>query len=163
MTDLLIAGRQVGPGHPAYVIAELSANHGGILERAVELVRLAAGAGADAVKVQTYRPDTMTVDSDAEPFRVTGGTLWDGRTLYDLYAEAMTPWEWHAELAKEAAAAGIHFFSSPFDASAVDFLVGLDVPVFKVASFELVDHALIRYAAGQGRPLILSTGMASEQ
>lgn len=161
MHELTISGRRVGPGHPTYVIAELSANHGGRLERAVELVHLAARAGADAVKVQTYRPDSMTIDSDREPFQVKGGTLWDGRTLYDLYAEAMTPWEWHADLQGEAKAAGVHFFSSPFDTAAVDFLVELEVPVLKIASFELVDHELIRYAAGQGRPLIMSTGMAA--
>src|SRR5215471_6099836 len=111
----------------------MSANHGGSYDRAAELVRLAAEAGADAVKVQTYRPDTMTLDSDTEPFRVAGGTLWDGRTLYDLYAEAMTPWEWHEPLQKAAASAGIDFFSSPFDAAAVDLLVDLDVPVLKIA------------------------------
>lgn len=160
MPNLVIAGREVGPGHPTYVIAEMSANHGGSLDRAVELVRVAAQSGADAVKVQTYRPDSMTIDSDQELFQVSGGTLWDGRTLYDLYSEAMTPWEWHAPLQKEAASAGIDFFSSPFDASAVDLLVELDVPVLKIASFELVDHELIRYAAGSGRPLIMSTGMA---
>lgn len=160
---LLIDGREVGPGHSAYVIAELSANHGGHLENAIALVHHAADAGADAVKVQTYRPDTMTIDSNAKPFRISGGTLWDGRSLYDLYAEAMTPWEWHEVLQREAASAGIDFFSSPFDASAVDFLVGLDVPVFKIASFELVDHELIHYAANQGRPLIMSTGMATAE
>jgi pseudaminic acid synthase len=159
-TSIFIEGREVGPGCPAYVIAELSANHGGSLEKAIELIRHAASAGADAVKVQTYRPGTMTIDCDAMPFRITGGTLWDGRSLYDLYAEAMTPWEWHVVLQREAASAGVHFFSSPFDATAVDFLIGLDVPVLKIASFELVDHALVRYAAGQGRPLIISTGMA---
>ncbi len=160
MAPMLLGGREIGPGHPTYVIAELSANHGGRLEKAIELVRLAAAAGADAVKVQTYRPDTMTIDSDQEPFRIAGGTLWDGRTLYDLYAEAMTPWEWHEVLQREAMAVGIDFFSSPFDADAVDFLVGLGVPVLKIASFELVDHGLIRHAASSGRPLILSTGMA---
>ncbi len=124
-------------------------------------MRLAAEAGADAVKVQTYRPETMTIDSSREPFQVSGGTLWDGRTLFDLYREAQTPWEWHAELQAEAAAAGVDFFSSPFDASAVRFLADLGVPVLKIASFELVDHALIRAAAGTGLPLIMSTGMAS--
>lgn len=159
-SSISIDGREVGSGCPTYVIAELSANHGGSLERAIELVHLAAEAGADAVKVQTYRPDTMTIDSDREPFRITGGTLWDGRTLFELYGEAMTPWDWHPVLQREAASAGIHFFSSPFDTTAVDFLVELDVPVFKIASFELVDHELIRYTASHGRPLIMSTGMA---
>ena len=161
MAEISIGSRMVGPGHPTYVIAELSANHGGSFERAVDLVRLAAEAGADAVKVQTYRPETMTIDSSREPFQVSGGTLWDGRTLFDLYREAQTPWEWHAELQAEAVAAGVDFFSSPFDASAVRFLADLGVPVLKIASFELVDHALIRAAAGTGLPLIMSTGMAS--
>jgi N-acetylneuraminate synthase len=160
MPVIVIGNRPVGPGHPTYVIAELSANHSGSYERAVELLRAAAAAGADAVKVQTYRPDTMTIDSSQEPFMVGGGTLWDGRTLYDLYREAQTPWEWHAGLQAEAAGAGIDFFSSPFDLSAVRFLDELDVPVLKIASFELVDHALIRAAAGTGRPLIMSTGLA---
>ncbi|MGH9226791.1 MAG: pseudaminic acid synthase [Acidimicrobiales bacterium] len=161
MPHFAIGDRQVGPGHRTYVIAELSANHGGSYDRAVELVRLAAEAGADAVKVQTYRPDTMTLDLAQEPFVVSGGTLWDGRTLHDLYTEAMTPWEWHAPLQAEARQAGVDFFSSPFDAAAVDLLVDLDVPVLKIASFELVDHGLIRYAAATGRPLIMSTGMAT--
>ena len=161
MAEISIGNRLVGAGHPTYVIAELSANHGGSLERAVELVRLAAEAGADAVKVQTYRPETMTIDSSQAPFQVSGGTLWDGRTLFDLYREAQTPWEWHTELQAEAAAAGVDFFSSPFDATAVRFLADLGVPVLKIASFELVDHALIRAAAATGLPLIMSTGMAS--
>lgn len=161
MPEITLGGRLIGTGHPTYVIAELSANHGGSYERAVELLRRVAAAGADAVKVQTYRPETMTIDSSREPFRVSGGTLWDGRTLYDLYAEAQTPWEWHAGLQAEATAAGVDFFSSPFDAGAVWFLADLGVPALKIASFELVDHALIRTAAGTGLPLIMSTGMAS--
>lgn len=163
MTELTIGDRVVGPGHPTYVIAELSANHGGSYERAAELVRLAADAGADAVKVQTYRPETMTIESSLDPFRVSGGTLWDGRTLFDLYREAQTPWEWHPLLQQEAKAVGVGFFSSPFDVTAVRFLVELDVPVLKIASFELVDHALVRAAASTGKPLIMSTGMASVQ
>ena len=163
MSEIMIGSRPVGPGHATYVIAELSANHGGSYERALELVRRAAAAGADAVKVQTYRPDTMTIDSTREPFVVTGGTLWDGRTLFELYGQAQTPWEWQPELQREAAAAGVDFFSSPFDAGAVRFLADLDVPVLKIASFELVDHALIREAAGTGKPLIMSTGMATAQ
>jgi pseudaminic acid synthase len=161
VAEISIGNRLVGAGHPTYVIAELSANHGGSLDRAFELVRRAAEAGADAVKVQTYRPETMTIDSSREPFQVSGGTLWDGRTLFDLYGEAQTPWEWHAELQAEAEAAGVDFFSSPFDATAVRFLADLGVPVLKIASFELVDHGLIRAAAGTGLPLIMSTGMAS--
>jgi len=158
-----IGDREVGPGQPTYVIAEMSANHGGSYERAAELVRQAAAAGADAVKVQTYRPETMTIDSTQEPFRVSGGTLWDGQTLFDLYREAQTPWDWHPKLQSEAVALGLDFFSSPFDSSAVDFLVALDVPVLKIASFELVDHALIRAAASTGKPVIMSTGMASAE
>ncbi len=161
MSQLVLGDRLVGPGQPVYVIAELSANHGGSYERAVELVHLAADAGADAVKVQTYRPGGMTLDLAQDPFVVSGGTPWDGRTLYDLYAEAMTPWEWHAPLQAEARQAGVDFFSSPFDAAAVDLLASLGVPALKIASFELVDHGLIRCAAATGRPLILSTGMAT--
>src|SRR5205823_13117750 len=152
----------VGPGHPTYVIAEISANHGGHLDRAEQLVRLAAEAGADAAKLQTYAADTMTLDSDKEPCRVRSGTLWSGRRLYDLYAEACTPWEWTPKLQAIASEVGIDLFSAPFDASAVDFLDGLDVPAFKIASFEIVDHALIHHAASTGRPLIISTGMATE-
>ncbi len=163
MSAIRIGDRQVGPGLPTYVIAEMSANHGGSYERAAELVRQAAAAGADAVKVQTYRPETMTIDSTQDPFRVSGGTLWDGRTLFDLYREAQTPWDWHPKLQAEAIALGLDFFSSPFDSSAVDFLVDLDVPVLKIASFELVDHALIHAAASTGKPLIMSTGMASAE
>jgi len=159
--EILIGSRAIGPGHPTYIIAEVSANHGGSYQRAAELVRAAAAAGADAVKIQTYRPETMTIDCAREPFLVSGGTLWDGRTLFDLYREAQTPWEWQPKLQAEALSAGIDFFSSPFDAAAVEFLDALGVPVLKIASFELVDHALIRLAARTGRPLIMSTGMAT--
>lgn len=163
MNDLKLDGRPVGPGHPAYVIAELSANHGGRLGRALELVRAAAWAGADAVKVQTYRPDTMTLAIGHPPFVLGEGTLWSGRSLYDLYGEAMTPWEWHEPLRDATRAAGLQFLSSPFDSSAVEFLDGLGVAAFKIASFELVDLALIADAAKRGRPLILSTGMATAE
>lgn len=159
--EIVIAGQPVGPSHGVYVIAELSANHAQRLDRAVELVAMAADVGADAVKVQTYTPDTLTIDSDKEPFRVGEGTLWAGRTLYGLYAEAYTPWEWLPELQAAAEARGLHLFSSPFDNTAVDFLAKHDVPAYKIASFELVDHELIRYAASKGKPLILSTGMAT--
>ena len=156
-----IGHREVGPGHPVYVVAELSANHGGSLRRALDLVRVAADAGADAVKLQTYTPDTMTLDLDIDAFVVGGGSVWDGRRLYDLYAEAQTPWEWHRELAEAATDAHIDWFSTPFDPSAVEFLAGLDSPAYKIASFEIVDLDLVAAAASHGRPLVISTGMAT--
>jgi pseudaminic acid synthase len=157
---ILISGRAVGSGCPTYIIAEMSANHGHDLLKALRLVEAAAKAGADAIKVQTYTPDTLTIDCDAEPFRVQG-TLWEGRTLYDLYAEAYTPWEWHEPLQRRAKELGMDFFSTPFDDTAVDFLEKLEVPVYKVASFENVDLPLIRRVARTGKPIIMSTGMAS--
>ena len=157
---ITIAGRRIGLGEPVYVIAELSANHRQDKQVALDLVRAAAGAGADAVKLQTYTADTITIDSDAPSFRPGDGSLWSGRTLYDLYLEAYTPWEWQPELKALAESLGLHCFSSPFDPTAVDFLVAMDVPAFKVASFELVDLPLIRRMAATGRPLIISTGMA---
>jgi len=157
-----IGGRSVGPGHPTFVIAELSANHGQRLDRAIELITLAAEAGADAVKLQTYTPATMTLDLDLPAFRAGEGTLWAGRRLADLYAEAMTPWEWYPDLAAAAAEAGLVLFSTPFDATAVEFLAEQDTPAYKIASFELVDLPLIRCAAAHGRPLVMSTGMASQ-
>jgi N-acetylneuraminate synthase len=161
VNEVHIGARPIGDGHPTYVIAELSANHGQDLSRAVELVEVAAACGADAVKLQTFTPDSMTLESERPEFRVAGGTLWDGRSLHDLYAEAMTPWEWHGELQRVAHEAGIELLSTPFDRAAVDFLDELEVPAFKFASFELVDLDLIRYAASKGRPLIMSTGMAT--
>lgn len=155
-----IQGRRVGPDSPAYIVAELSANHGGRLEQALELVRAAADAGADAVKLQTYTPDTLTLDAPQEYFRIRG-TRWDGASLYALYSEAMTPWEWHQPIQTEAARIGLGFFSTPFDDSAVDFLETMDVPAYKVASFELVDIPLLRKVAATGKPVILSTGMAT--
>jgi pseudaminic acid synthase len=155
-----INGRRVGPGLPAYVVAELSANHNHSLDRAVETVRAAKAAGADAIKLQTYRADTLTIDSDNEWFRVKG-TLWEGRTLYDLYTEAFTPWEWHPHLRDVAAEEGLDFFSTPFDDTAVDFLEELGVVAHKVASFENVDLPLLRRVARTGKPLIVSTGMAT--
>ena len=146
-----------------WIIAELSANHNGVLENALELVRMAANAGADAVKVQTYTPETMTLDCEREEFLVRGGTLWDGRKLFDLYREAHLPWDWHGAIFEEAKQAGIPCFSTPFDASAVDFLEQFDPPVHKVASFELIDHPLLAKIASTGRPVILSTGMATEE
>jgi pseudaminic acid synthase len=163
MSVMRIGERIVGGDAPVYVIAELSGNHGGDFERARRLVHAAADAGADAVKLQTYTPDTMTIRSDAEHFRISSGTIWDGRTLYDLFDEAQTPWEWHEPLRREAISRGLDFFSSPFDATAVDFLETLAVPVYKVASFELVDIPLIRRIAQTGKPIILSTGMATRE
>lgn len=156
-----IGERRVGAGEPAYVIAELSCNHHQRLAEAIELVRAAKTAGADAVKLQTYTPDTMTLDLDEPLFRIGDHPLWGGRTLYDLYGEAFTPWEWHPTLIEEANRLGLHAFSSPFDATAVDFLDNLGVPVFKIASFECVDIPLIQRVARTGKPAIISTGMAS--
>lgn len=158
-----LGGRRVGDGHAPYVIAELSANHGGSFEAAARIVRLAADAGADAVKLQTYTPESMTLDLIEPPFIVGEGTLWSGRTLYDLYQEAQTPWEWHAPLFELAASLGMACFSTPFDRAAVDFLEQFDPPAHKIASFELLDVDLIRHAASTGRPLIISTGMATEE
>lgn len=163
MTKAVMLGdRVVGPGEPTYVIAELSANHHHDLDEAIQIVHAAHEAGADAVKLQTYTPDTMTIDADTPPFVIGEGTLWAGRRLYELYGEAATPWEWHQPLLDAASGLGLHLFSTPFDASAVEFLDAFDPPCFKIASFELVDLPLIREAASRGRTLIMSTGMASE-
>jgi len=161
--NLKINGREVGPGHPVYIIAELSANHGQDFEQSARLVRSMKAAGADAVKVQTYTPDTLTIQSDKEHFRIRGGTPWDGRTLYDLYREAHMPWEWQPRLQALAGELGIDFFSTPFDHAAVAFLEGLNVPAYKIASFELVDLPLIRDVACTGKPLIMSTGGATRE
>jgi len=158
---LQIGQRKVGPGCPVYIIAELSANHNQDFDRAVRIVHAAKEAGADAVKLQTYTPDTITMRSDRECFHIRGGTLWDGRTLHDLYGEAHTPWEWQPKLKEVANDLGLDLFSSAFDPSAVDFLEAMNVPVHKVASPELVDVALIEKMARTGKPLILSTGMAT--
>lgn len=158
-----IGARWIGPGHPTYVIAELSANHNGDFEQAVRIVYAAKDAGADAVKLQTYTADTITIASDREEFRVNGGTLWDGRTLHELYAEASMPWDWQPRLKELAESMGMECFSSAFDATAVDFLETMDVRAHKIASFELVDIPLIQKMARTGKPLILSTGMATEE
>ncbi|MHC4201978.1 MAG: pseudaminic acid synthase, partial [Planctomycetota bacterium] len=156
-----IGARRVGPGRPVYLVAEMSANHGRDFDRAVRIVRAAREAGADAVKLQTYTPDTMTIDSDSELFRIGKGTIWEGRRLYELYTEAMTPWDWQPKLKELADEIGIDLFSTPFDHAAVDFLEEMDVPVYKVASFEVVDIPLLRKIASTGKPVIMSTGMAT--
>lgn len=146
---------------PCYIIAEISANHNGSLDAALDLVRLARESGADAVKIQTYTADTLTLDCDNEYFRIGGGTLWDGETLYKLYQRAYTPWEWHAAIFAEARRVGLDCFSTPFDETAVEFLERFNPPCHKIASFELVHHPLLAKVARTGRPVILSTGMAS--
>ena len=155
-----INGRKIGPGHDTYVIAELSGNHNGDFDRAVALVKAAKESGADAAKLQTYTADTLTIDSDAAPFQVPVNNTWAGETLHSLYRQAYTPWEWQPKLKALADDLGIDLFSSPFDKSAVDLLVKMDVPALKVASFELVDIALVEYIAGQGKPVIMSTGLS---
>ncbi len=162
MNPITINGKRVGAGHPVYVVAELSANHAQSYDKAVQLVRAAHQAGADAIKLQTYTADTLTLKSDRPEFRVGGGTLWDGRTLYDLYQEAYTPWDWQPKLKALANELSMELFSSAFDASAVDFLERMGVPAHKVASFELVDIPLIRKMASTGKPIIMSTGMATD-
>ncbi|HAV12609.1 MAG TPA: pseudaminic acid synthase [Opitutae bacterium] len=154
-----INGREIGEGSKPYIIAEVSANHNGKIETAMELIACAAKSGADCVKLQTYRPDTITMNSQSPDFRISDG-LWAGTTLYELYEKAHTPWEWHEQLFDRARKCGITLFSSPFDTTAVDLLEELNAPAYKIASFEAVDHALIRYAASTGKPLIISTGMA---
>jgi len=156
-----INGRSIGTGYPTYIVAEMSANHNQDFDQAVRILYAAKEAGADAVKLQTYTPDTLTIPSDKEYFRIGGGTLWDGHTLYDLYSEAYTPWEWQTKLKEIADDIGIDLFSTAFDPTAVDFLEQMGVPVHKVASFEIVDIPLIEKMARTGKPLIISTGMAT--
>lgn len=159
--EMEISGRRIGADHPCYIIAEMSANHGHSFEKAKELILAAKTAGADAIKLQTYTPDTLTIDCRRPEFRVGKGTLWEGQNLYDLYSEAFTPWEWQPELKKEAESLGMHCFSTPFDDTSVDFLELMNVPAHKIASFELVDTQLLKKVASTGKPVIMSTGMAT--
>jgi pseudaminic acid synthase len=160
-SEMFIGNRCIGSGEPVYVIAELSANHNQDFDQAARLIQAAHDAGADAVKLQTYTPGTLTIKCNAAPFRIGHGTVWEGRNLYDLYAEAYTPWKWQPRLKQIANDLALDLFSTPFDVTAVEFLETMNVPAHKIASFEIVDHSLIRQIAQTGKPIIMSTGMAT--
>ena len=160
---LKIADLEISGNSPVFIIAELSANHNGSLENALATIKAARRAGADAIKLQTYTPDTITLDVKTDDFKLKQGTIWDGKYLFDLYKEAYTPWEWHDQLFKAAKEEGLICFSSPFDSSAVDLLESLNAPAYKIASFEITDIPLIEYAASKGKPVIISTGIATEE
>ena len=157
-----IGNKGIGKDNPVFIIAELSANHNGSIETAIQSIKAAKRAGADCIKLQTYTPDTITLNSNKEDFLIKG-TIWEGKNLYNLYEEAYTPWEWHKKLFKAAAEEGLICFSSPFDKTAVDFLEDLNVPAYKIASFEITDIPLIEYTASKGKPVIISTGIAGQE
>lgn len=158
-----IDNKSIGEKNPVFIVAELSANHNQDINIAKKTIKAAAESGADGIKLQTYTPDTMTIDCDNEYFRIKQGTIWDGQNLYDLYKTAYTPWKWHKELKDYAEKLGLILFSTPFDKSAVDFLEKLDVPAYKIASFEITDIPLIEYIAKMGKPIIFSTGIAKKE
>ena len=160
IANIDIGNHRIGSGEPVYIIAEMSANHNRDFDRAIRIIHAAKEAGADALKLQTYTPDTLTIDCDNEYFRIKD-TIWEGRTLYDLYKEAYMPWEWQPKLMEVAQKLGIDLFSTPFDKTSVDFLEEMNIPAYKVASFEIVDIPLLEYIASKGRPMIISTGMAT--
>ena len=160
LKKMKIGTHQIDHQSSVFIIAELSANHNGSLATAIDTIKAAKRAGADAIKFQTYTADTLTLDCDKDDFLIKGGTIWDGKTLYDLYKEAYTPWEWHAQLFEVAKEEGLIFFSSPFDKTAVDFLESLNSPAYKIASFEITDIPLIEYVASKMKPIIISTGIA---
>ncbi|MCF2137001.1 MAG: pseudaminic acid synthase [Candidatus Thorarchaeota archaeon] len=163
MKTILIDNIAVGDNQPVFIVAEISANHLQDYDLAVKLIDAAAKSGANAIKLQTYTPDTITLDSDNDYFKIKQGTIWDGRTLYDLYSEAYTPWEWQPKLKKYAEEQGLVCFSSPFDSTAVDFLEKINIPAYKIASFEITDIPLIEYVASKGKPVIISTGIATTE
>ncbi|MBF0518181.1 MAG: pseudaminic acid synthase [Nitrospirae bacterium] len=161
MHNITISGRSVGAGDPVFIVAELSANHRQDLGIALKTIEAMKDSGADAVKFQTYKSDTITIDCHNDYFKIKQGTIWDGKTLHELYSEACTPWEWFPALVEKALDAGLIWFSSPFDKTSVDFLENLNVPAYKIASFEITDLPLIEYVASKGKPIIISTGVAT--